>query len=540
MYIDKQKSNTIKKTLPILSVLIPLGVYGILSFILKDWIIDDAGISFAYARNLANSDGLTAWPGTKPIEGYSNFLWVLLFAVLHLLSLFDPIMTPKILGVIFTASSLVIVLKICKALQVHTWYVLLINLLLVANAPLLIWSNSGLENAMYLTLFLWLILLSIKTSVSPNTRNLIGVTTLSLLLILTRPEGLIYVAVFPLVMLTSQSSFKLKFKTISIYVLPLILLTGIYLWWKWSYYGSIIPNPYFAKKESYFHQLINHQQPLKALFEKFNYLSFGIGGRWAIVLLGLLNLLLPVQFLFSQRERKYDVLIFAFLLSELAFFILPNDWMGELRFATLFIVTSYLVIAIVLKTLLDKYTVPKWLIVGLLVLFGSYHYFHFVNRTIDFKANKVASFLTVKEFYTDRFNHYAYILKLPDASILLPDVGAMYYYSNIRVYDAAGLCDPVIARNIHTNREQLQYYLFNELKPTFISLHGRWAYLYQLDSNPQFREDYMPISEGPDLHVKKHFHMDMVSGNYIRKEAITIQNQEVFNSLSDNHNAFDE
>src|SRR5690348_6795119 len=52
------------------------------------WLIDDAGISFAYARNLAAGAGLVAQAGHAPVEGFSNPLWTLLIALLTYLKVF--------------------------------------------------------------------------------------------------------------------------------------------------------------------------------------------------------------------------------------------------------------------------------------------------------------------------------------------------------------------------------------------------------------------------------------------------------------------
>lgn len=37
-----------------------------------DWLVDDAGITFAYARNLAAGHGPVVNIGEAPVEGYSN------------------------------------------------------------------------------------------------------------------------------------------------------------------------------------------------------------------------------------------------------------------------------------------------------------------------------------------------------------------------------------------------------------------------------------------------------------------------------------
>ena len=52
--------------------------------LLWDWYVEDAAISFAYARHLAHGDGLVAFVGGERIEGYSNPLWVLLLTPLEL------------------------------------------------------------------------------------------------------------------------------------------------------------------------------------------------------------------------------------------------------------------------------------------------------------------------------------------------------------------------------------------------------------------------------------------------------------------------
>ncbi|MDB4285450.1 hypothetical protein N9903_00915, partial [bacterium] len=44
------------------------------------FLTDDAYISFRYARNLADGHGLVFNPGHERVEGYTNFLWVLLLS----------------------------------------------------------------------------------------------------------------------------------------------------------------------------------------------------------------------------------------------------------------------------------------------------------------------------------------------------------------------------------------------------------------------------------------------------------------------------
>src|SRR5438093_10074011 len=46
-------------------------------------LFDDAMISMRYARNLATGHGLVWNAGQAPVEGYTNFLWTLWMALLH-------------------------------------------------------------------------------------------------------------------------------------------------------------------------------------------------------------------------------------------------------------------------------------------------------------------------------------------------------------------------------------------------------------------------------------------------------------------------
>ena len=48
---------------------IPISVFVLHATVFGTWIADDAGISFAYARNLAAGHGLVSQPGVTPVEG---------------------------------------------------------------------------------------------------------------------------------------------------------------------------------------------------------------------------------------------------------------------------------------------------------------------------------------------------------------------------------------------------------------------------------------------------------------------------------------
>ncbi len=67
---------------------------------LDGWYIEDAAISFAYARNLALGEGLVPFIGGEGIGGYSNPTWGAVIAMLYPPGI-DRFISSKALGGIF-------------------------------------------------------------------------------------------------------------------------------------------------------------------------------------------------------------------------------------------------------------------------------------------------------------------------------------------------------------------------------------------------------------------------------------------------------
>ena len=127
--------------------LIPVAIYLIHASKTQGWIVDDAGITFAFSRNLAEGNGLVPQPHHELVEGFSNLLWLLLIAPFYKLGLFDPYLTPKILSAIFSFLSFYVIYKIVKKTGLPVFISILTCSLLALNTPIVIWANSGLENS---------------------------------------------------------------------------------------------------------------------------------------------------------------------------------------------------------------------------------------------------------------------------------------------------------------------------------------------------------------------------------------------------------
>lgn len=200
---------------------------------------DDAYISYRYAQNALDGHGLVFNTGER-VEGYTNFLWVILLILgAHMGLDFDT--TAKILGI---ASAVGLIALIAFAVR-RLWRDHALGdgiipgitaaLILAANGSLAYWAVSGLETPLFAFLaaaglFAWTV----------QSRLLIPLLTLAAL---TRPEGgLLWVIV-----LTGEGLWGKGWR----HAFRLAVIGGLLLLpfaaFKLFYYGSLLPNPFYAK-----------------------------------------------------------------------------------------------------------------------------------------------------------------------------------------------------------------------------------------------------------------------------------------------------
>lgn len=161
-----------------------------------NFIADDAGITFAYAKNLARGHGLVLNPGTDPIEGYSNFAW-LLVVLPFCAGGADPTVPIKALSFVLAAATLIAVGSVGRRIAresdvpARSWLAGLAPLGLAAFAPYAMWTSSGMENGLYCALFVAAIWFYLRESDA-------GCAIALLVLALTRVEGVGIAALFAL------------------------------------------------------------------------------------------------------------------------------------------------------------------------------------------------------------------------------------------------------------------------------------------------------------------------------------------------------
>lgn len=163
---------------------------------LWDWYIEDAAISFTYARHLASGEGLVAFPGGERVEGYSNPTWVLFMAALELVGV-TPWASSKYGAAVLAVLTVWVTWAIARRLvDDPNDRVIgpLAALLLAANPQYAIWNASGLENAIFsffLALGMWRALVEAEGARPRFPASAVAFA----LLALSRPEGAMYALV---------------------------------------------------------------------------------------------------------------------------------------------------------------------------------------------------------------------------------------------------------------------------------------------------------------------------------------------------------
>ncbi len=526
-----------------LILLFCLILYLLITLPLSDWIIDDAGITFSYARSLAGGHGLVSQPGMEPVEGYSNFLWLIFMVPFFILGIFDPYVIPKIISFLLVAVTYLFVHKSLYSITKSYIVSFVVLLSISLNASFVIWTCSGLENPLYIALIsiLFYSQLKILSENKISLRDGVVSAFLATAIGLTRPDGILYAIIFPVTLLIyfisrKESSIKPSLQCLGAFVLSFLGAFGSFILFRWLYFGAIYPNTYFAKATNLtvsIDRVLTLQQPyLSKLTTLLGSVVTLKGAFLTIVILIALSTML----LIFKKETKSHILILTFLfISGFIYLILPVDWMGEYRFATAFFVFFYILLFVQLFSVISltkfQERTKLYMMTGLSVCIIGVTLWKHVPRFKSAYKNKIVSFERIAKAYAFKFNELADEMQIKNGSVLLPDIGGTLYYSNLKVYDMVGLCDKVIAKTLRNDKETFYNYVFEEIKPTYIHIHGNWTLATNFDSDERFRRDYQPINEYQDEWIIKQTGKLMMSGDYVRKDALKESENEASSKL---------
>ncbi len=455
MFLKSRIANALKHRAPTALWLIPIFVPFALAF--TAFKIDDAYISFVYAKNLMQGHGLT-YNGVI-VEGYSNFLWTLLVAPFIALD-FDPLVTARVLSLLSACAILLITEKLIRQLNpgLSQWGPFLALLVLALSTPFAAWTMGGLETmlmTLWVTLFVYLERL-------PERRAAFLSLLAVLAAALTRPEG---VMLFPLLLTYRLVYKKQPIRQVLLQSLLFVVPFSLYLAWRYLTYGYWIPNTAFLKLDS------GWQTTLKALS--------WLAAYWATrPLVAGLMVLAVVHLLMAKALFNHDWgLVTLTGLAFVAFVLYAGpDWMPHYRFLVPVVPLLSLFVACAL------------------VIFASPIYQRLVLATLLSAVSLEVIFaVNVHIPYTPRFGEYTEGLirggkwirqtTSPQDVIAVVDAGALAYYSERRTIDILGLNDEHIA---HSPAKNDPAYVLAQ-RPQVVQLHSACSPAGQIQS--QERDD---------------------------------------------------
>lgn len=481
---------------------------------LGQWIVDDAAITFAYARSVDEGLGPVQQPGADAVEGYSNPSWLALLVVGRRLGLFDHgallgvsdlVLYPKALALLCTAGVLACVAVTARAvLPGRAWAVtLLAGAVLAANLSYVAWSFSGLENPLYALTAAATGALLVRAAVRGTLlRPAVAATAgaLTLLAALTRPDGAVLAAAYPLTALLFLRKDHLvrAARAVALSCGTFALPYAVFLLWRRAAFGLWVPNTAVAKA-----QKPPRLGQLAATGELLTY------GGWALALIGAacagIALARP-----GPPRRALAALLVPLALTLVAYGVLGRDWMALYRFATPVWVLAATALALAAATLWRAEGPRARALVGcalagalLLSVTGQ------AAQNSRFVDRPTLSMCFVAERYGHTFNAYASYLGLRDATVALPDLGGTLLTTRLRVVDVAGLTDRRVADAYAAgDTAALRRYVLSEVRPELLHVHAAWTAKTGLTESRLLAAGYVPL------------YREGNGGDYVRADAV--------------------
>lgn len=298
-------------------------------------LFDDAMISMRFAKNLVNGYGLVWNPGETPVEGFTNPLWTIWMAALHLL----PVATSKVSllvqvsGAVFMLGTLIFVRKISLDLANNELVSLLAVILTAFYMPLNNWALLGMEVSLLVLLIsasTYLFLQNLRTDrFSFWPYLLLGLGTL------VRFDMTVPFLVSMIFMVIADS--KNRRRHLLWGLTTLLITLGGQTMLRWSYYHDLLPNTYYLKVTGY-PMTLRIARGLYALF------TFTWSSNWLLILL-------PLTLLLFRRDRPV-ILLFVLVLGQAAYSVYVGGDAWEHRGGA----NRYLALAIPSYFILFSYT----------------------------------------------------------------------------------------------------------------------------------------------------------------------------------------
>jgi len=412
-------------------------------------LFDDGMISMRYAKNLVAGNGLVMNPGER-VEGYTNPLWTIYMALIHLL----PVARSKIClliqitGIVLLVLNLFMVMKIARLISGNSFQVSSGAMILTAfYLPLINWSLQGMEVSLItliVSIAVWGVIRCLRKKTFPLWLYiLLGISTL------VRIDMAVPFLGIWLFLIKVQPEYRKRNILWGLSIFAFFM--GAQTLFRLFYYGDVLPSTYYLKMTGY--PVFFRISRGVVVFVKF------------IWNLNIVLFLLPFIFLAVKYDNFRGIIAWVFVLQCLYSMYVGGDaweqWGGSNRYISIVIPLFFILFShaiyktkemfiTILKNLKNahkgvhsfcvRYCFPFLLILGLIQFNNnngplSLAGFVFINLPSNVSGNKdmVESALIIRDISTD------------DARIAVTWAGALPYFSERYTVDILGKTDTFIA-----------------------------------------------------------------------------------------------
>lgn len=441
---------------------------------------DDTFIYMQYARNIADGAGFSFNSG-EPSYGVTSPLWVLFLSIPYFSSL-DGFWFAKTFDLIFALLSVIYFYRLSKTIFVNEPFLSYISVFFfIVNPWFIRWSFTGMETSLAVLLSV----LAFYLYYGEKFRSMF--MTLGIFL-LVRPESFVLVILLSLlvsVKLIKEKKFYIK--EACIYLVLLCLPIILFMIYANTFFGTILPNTAAGKSTL----TLSPQIILNQVREIFKVIAGS----------SIIELFLTLVFLIISVKRKdfQKTLPFLFWIFGLIFLYTVTD--ADIISRYLLIITPFFII-LGLKTFenLKNYKVNFAIISTIIcLLYSQFIFYKFVKpSTDDFTVGVNECFIPIGNWLHQN---------TPQSSkILMNDVGAVGYYSQRYVIDAAAL----INRDIKLNREIMSMPVEDRMNPYKMLSFINADYFIERDSsetsilreNKNYKFELMFMKKFPSLGIK--------------------------------------
>jgi hypothetical protein len=201
------------------------------------WLDDDQMISMRYARNLVEGFGLVFNPGER-VEGYTNPLWTLMMAMVHLLPVSEAkiSLAVKALELSIVAGLFVTCARLLEELGAKGIVPrALLFFVMAQSIDVVFWAFNGFETPLVALLFTWSALRIVRGRTTLATALAVAAIPLA------RSDGFhLAAALIGLAILRRE-------RGLATLVAVAIAIPALHVAWRRWYYGDWLPNTFYLK-----------------------------------------------------------------------------------------------------------------------------------------------------------------------------------------------------------------------------------------------------------------------------------------------------